>query len=118
MEDNTILIAAEPSVGCRSVDDETGPEPYESLSGILALHRQGTYQLVVAGLRPLNGRRYGTMVLHYEELPVERGISLELPEFCIRNAGRKGLPGWADSAWPLDRHRPHTGRCGIHKQMI
>ena len=44
-------------------------------------------------LGPLNGRRYGTVVLHYEELPVERGISLELPEFCIRNAGRNGLPG-------------------------
>lgn len=69
MEDNTIFIAAEPASGSWSANDETGPEPYEPICGFLALSGQGTDQLVVVGLRPFNGRRYGNVVLHNEELP-------------------------------------------------
>ena len=92
MEDNTILIAAEPTVGCRSVDDETGPEPYESLSGILAFHRQGTYLTISRRLMknfplsvayPLSCLSFvfgmlGAMAFLGEQIPLGRWIGIGL----------------------------------------
>lgn len=117
MEDNTILAAPEPASGCRSAYDEAGFEPYEPVCGLLAFSGQGTYQLVVAGMRSFYGWRYGNVVLHNEKLPPECGISPELPEFRIRNAGCNGIPGRADSDRPLDRYRTYSGWGSIDKQI-
>ena len=91
MENNTIFIAAEHTVGGRSTYDETGLEQYEPISGFLAFPGQGDDKLVVAGLRSLHGRRYGVVVLHNEELPAQCGLSAQLPQFRVRNAGGDGF---------------------------